>query len=372
MENTLRNRTLFQLVLQSKLATRAVLTECLIVALCEDDSYMLQELLNLGADPSNEVIWEVAARWRPNMLQILTAELLRERTVLTKGMRTNLLIEAIRQGANASSCVDSLIASGMVDLFDTGPYDGYPGVGDVPTTPLGVAIMESKKDPHYSFRVVNALLDAKCDPNSVVRWNGDDGPCINETALLQAIETGVVGLVKLLRNRGARVNEPPVLAVKRTPLQKAAEVGSLDIARLLLGYGADVNAEPAFSRGGTALQFAAISGNCNLAAELLNNGALLYARPSRVHGRWPLEGAAEHGRLDMIAFLWKAKTETYLLEEGETGFEEKHCRRAMELAVENGHLACRDLIVELSGLPYREKPEPTPLYIEVGTYVRSH
>ncbi|RYP48333.1 hypothetical protein DL768_005752 [Monosporascus sp. mg162] len=369
---TLRNRTLFQLVLQSKLATRAVFTECLVVALCEDDRFMLQQLLDLGADPSNEVIWEVATRRGPHMLQILTAELLRERTVLTRGMRTKHLKEAIRQGANASSCVDSLITSGMVDLFDTGTHYGHPGVGNVPTTPLGVAIMESKKGPHYNFRVVNALLDAKCDPNSVVRWGMHKGPCINETALLQAIETKVVDLVQLLIDRGARINEPPVFAVKRTPLQKAAEVGSLDIARLLLGYGADVNAEPAFARGGTALQLAAISGNCNMAAELLKHGASLYARPSRVHGRWPLEGAAEHGRLDMIAFLWKAKAETYLLEAGETGFEEKHCRRAMELAIENGHLACRDFIVELSGFPYREKPGPIPVYIEVGTYARSH
>lgn len=55
----------------------------------------------------------------------------------------------------------------------------------------------------------------------------------------------------------------------------------------------------------------------------------------------PIEGAAEHGRLDMIKFLFD-----YNL----FGFPEKQCRRAIELAEHNGHLACRNLIRELMSL----------------------
>ncbi|KAI1633146.1 hypothetical protein F4809DRAFT_655348 [Biscogniauxia mediterranea] len=56
-----------------------------------------------------------------------------------------------------------------------------------------------------------------------------------------------------------------------------------------------------------------------------------------------MEGAAEHG-LDMIEFLWTVETGTFTLENVETGFQEKHCRKAMRLAVENGHMGYRDQI----------------------------
>jgi ankyrin repeat protein len=134
------------------------------------------------------------------------------------------------------------------------------------------------------------------------------------------------------------------MGLKRTPLQKAAEANSLELVTLLLGANADANGKPATRGGGTALQLAAIKGNCNIAAKLLECGADLSAPPAVVNGRWPLEGAAEHGRLDMIEFLWKNNLAGF----GVAGFDEKQCRRAMELAEENGHNPCRDLIAELS------------------------
>jgi ankyrin repeat protein len=105
--------------------------------------------------------------------------------------------------------------------------------------------------------------------------------------------------------------------------------------QLLIKERAQVNASPARRAGGTALQLAAISGNCNIAAELLSHGADPEAPPSNFDGRWPIEGAAEHGRLDMIEYLLKV-----------TLFDAEKCRRAMELARENGHMGCCDLILE--------------------------
>ena len=265
--SVLKDKKIFQYALDSKLATREILTRCLIVALHEDDSAMLQRFLDFGADASDKTAWEVASIWRQNMLPILARDLLeRKDTVLTKGMGTELLKQVIRNGSRFATIAESQIRSGLVDIF-------HAGCDDPSITPLGVAIRECRFQPLFEPTVVIALLNAKCDPNSIVQWDGDAG--INQTALLKAIEVDSLDLVKLLIDFGARVNEPPLFRVKRTPLQKAAEVGSLEIVRLLLERGAGVNGEPAFSRGGTALQFAAIGGNCNIAAELLHRGAQL-------------------------------------------------------------------------------------------------
>ncbi|PMD43050.1 ankyrin, partial [Hyaloscypha variabilis F] len=133
-------------------------------------------------------------------------------------------------------------------------------------------------------------------------------------------------------DHGADVNKKAIMGLKRTPLQQAVEVNSLELVTLLLGANADANDKPATRGGGTALQLAAIQGNCNIAARLLEYGADLSTPPSIVNGRWPLEGAAEHGRLDMIEFLWKNKLAGF----GVAGFDEKQCRKAMELAEANG------------------------------------
>lgn len=348
-EEILKDDDMFEFVLNSKLGTQALLTEYLMIALKDDDSHMFKRLLTLGADGSDEGVWMTAAKWRPEMLSILMKRPPDGRDTLTKGMRTNILHAAIINGA--SSAVKLLINSRIVDLFDT-------GLGHDRVTPLGSAIRMVRSNTNCGLDIVKMLLDAECDPNGIVSWKsyGNNSITVNQTPLLESIEADVIDLVQLLIEREASVNGDAVLGVRRTPLQKAVEIGNLEVVRLLLKRGADVNAKPAYARGGTALQFAALKGNCKLAAELIERGAYLYALPSKSHGRWPLVGAAEHGRLDMISFLWKAKNEFICLEK-ESGFEEKHCRRAMDLAVKNCHYACKDLISELSGYSYTKEPE---------------
>jgi len=216
-------------------------------------------------------------------------------------------------------------------------------------TPLGLAIIGLSGFCESNIGSVELLLRAGSDPNGIARIK-KAGTRIGQTALMLALETGCKDLVRLLVVHGADVNKKTHLFIKRTPLQYAAELGNLDMVQLLLELGAEVNGEPSIWSGGTALQFAAISGNCNLAAELLERGAQLHAPPSKVNGRWPLEGAAENGRLDMIQFLWRAK-EFFL---DDTGFERRHCLRAMDFARGNGHLGCRDLVSELSGVSVDE------------------
>ncbi|KAI1098640.1 ankyrin repeat-containing domain protein [Jackrogersella minutella] len=112
------------------------------------------------------------------------------------------------------------------------------------------------------------------------------------------------------------MNEPARKIPRRTPLQKAVEKSNLAIIRLLLENGADVNARPTRDHGGTAFRFAAI-------------GLLLP------------KNAAEHGRLDMIQLIWYASN-CQLVEE--------QCQKAMRLAENNGHIGCRDKIVELMSM----------------------
>ncbi|KAI1498172.1 hypothetical protein F5X99DRAFT_432219 [Biscogniauxia marginata] len=364
LRNILGNAATSELVLNSKLATRQFLTDCLLITTQDEDYETMQCLLRAGADASNEYLLEFAAEWHPKMLPILLETLERPKAIVTKGMRSGILRAAIRGGPSALGNVKTILNSRTFDksdISDTGDLFSH-------VTPLGEAIALNKMHPDLSCEILSLLLDAGGDPNSIVTWLlGPGGRRVNQTALLAAIETESKGIINLLIQHGARINAEIPYLVRRTPLQKAAEIGSLDITRLLLEHGADVNAEPSFFYGGTALQFAAISGNCNIAAELLTHGASLYMAPSKIGGRFPLEGAAEHDRLDMVEFLWRANQETVILEDIETGFEEKHCRKAMRLAEKNGHMACRDLVAELSGLPIiadQVPPAVSPIYID--------
>ncbi|KAI1473208.1 uncharacterized protein F4812DRAFT_465103 [Daldinia caldariorum] len=250
------------------------------------------------------------------------------------------LTEAISDDGRISfECLDILLSS---PIFHLGLHPGG--------TPLSRAISMVENEPDIAHDVVKRLLDAGSDVNGITSYSKFDKRYISQTALLEAIDHGNERLVRLLIDRGANANAPVYMTIKQTPLQKAAEVGNLAIVRLLLEHNVDVNARPSARTGGTALQYAAISGNCNIAAELLSRGALLHTRPGITSGRWPIEGAAEHGRLHMIEYLWIAKENTAFPENCDSGFEEKYCRRAMELAEENGHMACRDLIAEKAGL----------------------
>lgn len=170
------------------------------------------------------------------------------------------------------------------------------------------------------------------------------------TALVVAIETGLEEAVNMLLDHGADVNARPRIRTTRTALQYAAELGDADMVHLLLRRGADINSTASLRGGATALQFAARSGNCNLVASLLDHGAQLGALPSRIDGMWELEGAAANGRLDMIRYLWELNVRAVAGGEFPNRFSERHCLRAMFFANQNGHIGCRDLISELTGV----------------------
>ncbi|KLU85937.1 hypothetical protein MAPG_04956 [Magnaporthiopsis poae ATCC 64411] len=212
---------------------------------------------------------------------------------------------------------------------------------DCRATPLGFAIQKGK-----SLDKILALVDAGADINSIeatLNRVGDfHGSKVwpRETALLLAINNDRMDVVRLLLERGAAVNLPALLGVKRTPLQAACEKGSYEIVQLLLDRGADVNGAPARQGGGTALQLAVMGGYIRIMERLLSLGACIHAPPSRVGGRTALEAAAEHGRFSMLDVLWAARRGA--------GFSEDEVARAISYANKNGHRGCAGYIWYLS------------------------
>jgi ankyrin repeat protein len=302
------------------------LSQLLEVAITENDIGMVDHLLELGADPSNNrVLWIAAAKIsRPDILGALLDHIPR-RSRRVPRLGTLAMKTAIELGLSGLKMVDILIASEVVDIH------GHVEMAHTKSeSPLGTAI-KIVDDFTSDFIVVKRLLEAGCDPNSVVIAE----PTHNLTALLAAVKTHSVGLVQVLLDHGAKVNTEATNRRLRTPLQAAAESGCLEVVQLLLKNNADVNALPAPRGGGTALQLAAISGNCNIAAELLKHGADALMKPSVYQGRWPLEGAAEHGRLDMISFLLRLNV-----------YDADQCKRAARFAEDNGHIGCKDLLLE--------------------------
>ena len=154
-------------------------------------------------------------------------------------------------------------------------------------------------------------------------------------------EGAPVGMLRMLVDRGANVNEPAARRRGRTALQEAAlrEPPDMELVEYLLDKGADVNADPAADRGLTALQGAAIRGHIMVAKILLVKGADVNAAPALIEGRYAIEGAAEHGRLDMVQLLLNAGARGHV-KDG-TGFA-----YAIQLAEQEGYSAIADLLRE--------------------------
>jgi ankyrin repeat protein len=325
----------FECLLKSGIASRSGVTKCLEIALSRGDAELFHSLIEGGADPTDQEILNKCAIEHPKMLPLLLKQIsFRISPHKVSGFGTAALNAAIKQGPIGFEVVQVLLDSGLVDSKSFS--ESYSNRRQ---SPLGLAIRVSREGNHAGFKVIRKLLDAGCDPNSVVTMHSYTGFHLKQTALVEAIETGSKDLVQLMISRGATVRTETTMGLKRSPLQKAVEVDSFEIVTLLLEAGADVNTRPATRGGRTALQSAAIRGNCNMAIKLLAHGADLQALPAEINGRWPLEGAAEHGRLEMIEFLWKRTI---------AGFDQEQCQRAMELAEGNGHMACKNLIAELS------------------------
>ncbi|XP_028314515.1 ankyrin repeat and KH domain-containing protein 1 isoform X2 [Gouania willdenowi] len=139
---------------------------------------------------------------------------------------------------------------------------------------------------------VKLLLDMGSDINAQIETN-------RNTALTLACFQGRAEVVSLLLDRKANVEHRAKTGL--TPLMEAASGGYAEVGRVLLDKGADVNAPPVPSSRDTALTIAADKGHYKFCELLINRSAHIDVRNKK--GNTPLWLAANGGHFDVVQLL---------------------------------------------------------------------
>merc|ERR1712060_285322 len=138
-------------------------------------------------------------------------------------------------------------------------------------------------------------LDIGSDINAQIETN-------RNTALTLACFQGRHEVVSLLLDRKANVEHRAKTGL--TPLMEAASGGYGDVGRVLLDKNADVNAPPVPSSRDTALTIAADKGHYRFVQLLLERGAQVDVRNKK--GNSSLWLAANGGHIDVVQLLYSA------------------------------------------------------------------
>ncbi|XP_026731769.1 ankyrin repeat domain-containing protein 17 isoform X4 [Trichoplusia ni] len=142
---------------------------------------------------------------------------------------------------------------------------------------------------------VRLLLDCGSDINAQIETN-------RNTALTLACFQGRHEVVSLLLDRKANVEHRAKTGL--TPLMEAASGGYVEVGRVLLDKGADVNAPPVPSSRDTALTIAADKGHTKFVELLLQRRAAVEVKNKK--GNSPLWLAANGGHLAVVEMLYSA------------------------------------------------------------------
>ena len=224
---------------------------------------------------------------------------------------------------------EPIYTSGLHDALEAGDVDRVKAILDAKTVDTSHTDYEGCNLLHIAVKrsdraMVEMLLryDDANDPYG--KWvNGRDN--WDRTPLGWAVQTGNSEIVRLLLDRGARINQGDHDG--KTPLAYAQESGKDAIAELLLARGAKpvdyerLIMEAAFAAdktrverlladgvsvnfklpdGATLLHLGAETGEVDFAAFLLSKGAVLESMADR---GTPLHSAAFSGRPEMVRFL---------------------------------------------------------------------
>lgn len=181
------------------------------------DSWIVQMLLDCGADPQSTVL---------------------DNPMLTPHLELTALLAAIRE--KNLPLVRLLIAAGADANASL--------IRNIARTPLQLAVEKGSMD------IVQALLHHGAEVNAP--------PCIwyGATALQFAAIGGYVGMMNLLLEREAEVNAAPAKVGGRTALEGAAEHGRIDALQLLLNAGAQITG-PSGRQYERARKFATMNGH---------------------------------------------------------------------------------------------------------------
>ncbi|GFU39754.1 ankyrin repeat and KH domain-containing protein 1 [Nephila pilipes] len=141
-------------------------------------------------------------------------------------------------------------------------------------------------------QAVKLLLDMGSDINAQIETN-------RNTALTLACFQGRNEVVSLLLDRKANVEHRAKTGL--TPLMEAASGGYVEVGKVLIDKGADVNAPPVPSSRDTALTIAADKGHYRFVQLLLERDAIVEVKNKK--GNSPLWLAANGGHLEVVQLL---------------------------------------------------------------------
>ncbi|GIY63342.1 ankyrin repeat and KH domain-containing protein 1 [Caerostris darwini] len=141
-------------------------------------------------------------------------------------------------------------------------------------------------------QAVKLLLDMGSDINAQIETN-------RNTALTLACFQGRNEVVSLLLDRKANVEHRAKTGL--TPLMEAASGGYVEVGKVLLDKGADVNAPPVPSSRDTALTIAADKGHFRFVQLLLERKATVEVKNKK--GNSPLWLAANGGHMEVVQLL---------------------------------------------------------------------
>ncbi|KAH7074974.1 hypothetical protein FB567DRAFT_596925 [Paraphoma chrysanthemicola] len=176
-----------EFLVDSDLLCTSTLTQYLEDSTKKGETHLIRDLIELGADPSDSRVLCVAAVHQPAILNILLDHIPRTRKPRF-GIGTQAVLKAIDYGLAGLESLEILILSGVVDLNSFGiPFKKPRSPPFRLERPLGTAIRDAVQYKS-GFPVVQRLLDAECDPNSVVSVDRSHDAS-NITALLAAIQT---------------------------------------------------------------------------------------------------------------------------------------------------------------------------------------
>jgi ankyrin repeat protein len=193
----------------------------------------------------------------------------------------NRIFYSIQAGAETGNCL-------LVE------YLIRHGASLAPTHGLSPLVFAARAE---SLPMISLLLEQRIDIKTF--QVGDIGPL--ETALNVAAERGWLPGMRLLIQKGAKIDACLPVQRGRTPLQSAAENGHLDAVDLLLKTGASYNAPHCPDDGITTFQALIECKNLNWIVRSLSKGASMTPPPGIFVS--PLTMAIYGGDVDVVTFL---------------------------------------------------------------------
>lgn len=310
----------------------------LLAALSVRDDRLVDQLLELGADPYDPDVISTLAK-DANVIRV--QEILISGRNRWMGRRSHHLHPALLKAMDSN---DRELFRILIDHTEPTQLQRC-FLGNIEANLLGQVMLHRKQLLHPEFmRLVlhaGANVEAVCYAARESPKADGSAPGLYYTPLLCAVAINSIAHVDTLLEHGANINRKTTKVLTYTPVQLAAKLGYTDLVSHLISKNADINASPAISSGGTALQFASLGGFIQMAETLLRRGADVNALPARFHGRNAFEAAAENGRLDMMLLLVREGAD--LVTDG----GERSVKRAIGFAEKRGNHAAVALAKKL-------------------------